>query len=292
MLYFICFFLFLGQSCFADASAPFPSLKTQGPVPLIRFNSKSISHIYRTQIGEKIIHDFRRSETPFWVISLEESASEFSRAERLFNEFLNQHPEQFEEERKQDLMAEFIQQWTLTEPVDSLHPQFSFLTIRSSMSNKEILLSRLELLLSYPLGVSLFEDMKSCSNKLLIVDDKTSITDGGFAAAQNSTMDIFKPGLGADAHVRIRFDMPDHGTHLVKATDGTWIPFLAIDILFHELVHAKHIMCGTFSKYNGEKQAIEEENQFRKERGETQDWPMRDWRVDDLDSNQQIWFGL
>ena len=43
------------------------------------------------------------------------------------------------------------------------------------------------------------------------------------------------------------------------------IEYTAIQNLYHELAHAKHMMAGTWRYFDSERQAIEEENIFRRE---------------------------
>lgn len=168
--------------------------------------------------------------------------------------------------------------------------EFRSIKIRGRKDKLETMLSRMDMIYDYEVGRKLFEDIKKCGHSLLIYDDKSALSGGGYTGAHPSTFDIFVPGKGADARIRMRFDQPDLGAHEVGAEGGVRIPFKAIDNIFHELVHAKHVMCGTTSRNNAEAQAIEEENLFRKIRPDTADWPARDPK--EYENGVQTWFGL
>jgi len=72
---------------------------------------------------------------------------------------------------------------------------------------------------------------------------------------------------GKGTSVTIIFDMniPDTGSHQVYDDNIQLIEFNAIQNLYHELAHAMHQMNGTWRYFASEKQAIEEENIFRRE---------------------------
>ncbi len=164
------------------------------------------------------------------------------------------------------------------------------ITVRGRKDKLETMLSRMDAIYDNELGKKLFDDIKACGHTVVIYDDKSSLSGGGYTGANPTTFDIFIPGKGADARIRMRFDQPDLGAHEVGAEGGVKIPFMAIDNIFHELVHAKHVVCGTTSKANAEAQAIAEENAFRKSRPDTADWPARDSK--EYENGVQVWFGL
>lgn len=113
-----------------------------------------------------------------------------------------------------------------------------------------------------PIGKQTFQKIAECNNELLIYHDENAILGAGFTGAQKTTYDIFRPGIGADSYIRFDFRIPNTGSHRVSTGDSL-IEYTAVQNIFHELVHAKHKNCGTFSRYNGEAQAIHEENIFR-----------------------------
>ena len=98
---------------------------------------------------------------------------------------------------------------------------------------------------------------------------------------------------GRGENVLILFDarIPDSGSHVVFDRSRRPIAFSAVQNLFHELSHARHLTNGSWRYFDSEGQAIEEENQFRRElaarrgestvelrfgkRGEQRWWPDR-----------------
>lgn len=167
---------------------------------------------------------------------------------------------------------------------------FKSISLRARKDKLEIMLKHLNDIYNVPMGRELFEKIRECGHTLFVYDDKSSLSGGGYTGANPSTYDIFIPGKGSNAEIRFRFDQPDIGAHEVKTVNGNSIPFLVLDNIFHELVHAKHVMCGTMSKESAEAQAIIEENGFRQNRPETADWPARDSKK--YEDGKQVWFGL
>ncbi len=70
-------------------------------------------------------------------------------------------------------------------------------------------------------------------------------------------------GTGDDITIIFDADMDDIGTHRVFGVANELIEFNAQQNLYHELAHAMHLMQGTWRYFASEKQAIEEENEFR-----------------------------
>ncbi len=70
-------------------------------------------------------------------------------------------------------------------------------------------------------------------------------------------------GTGADVTIIFDAKMSDRGTHRVFSSKSELIEFNAQQNLFHELAHAMHQMQGTWRYFDSERQAIEEENEFR-----------------------------
>jgi hypothetical protein len=258
-------------------------LRLQGEKAAVLACAKIIDGIYHTSTGEILINQIKKLE--LIVTCPELSAGTVDSVVELLLTY-----DAVATDEKEKLKNEIIDQYEAHQVIDTVHPDFPFMTLRSNPEVLDKMLERINLIRQYPLGAKLFEDMANSQKTLLIVHDKSSISVGGYASAIRTTSDVFRPGVGADARIRFRFDMPDHGTHLVSAYNNQMIPFTALDILFHEMVHTKHIMSGTFARGNSERQAIEEENEFRKEREETKDWPERDWRA--YEHDQQIWFGF
>jgi hypothetical protein len=78
---------------------------------------------------------------------------------------------------------------------------------------------------------------------------------------------------GVGESVQIVFDarMDDNGTHFVYNDKNELIEYTAIQNLYHELAHAMHMMNGTWRYFASERQAIEEENIFRRQLAEIHD---------------------
>ena len=74
-------------------------------------------------------------------------------------------------------------------------------------------------------------------------------------------------GRGADVEILFDARIPDRGSHRVYGDANRLIEFTAVQNLYHELAHAKHLTNGTWRYSNSEAQAIEEENLFRKQLG-------------------------
>lgn len=70
-------------------------------------------------------------------------------------------------------------------------------------------------------------------------------------------------GIGDNVTILFDADMDDRGTHRVFGPGNKLIEFNSIQNLYHELAHAMHQMQGTWRYFASEKQAIEEENEFR-----------------------------
>jgi hypothetical protein len=81
--------------------------------------------------------------------------------------------------------------------------------------------------------------------------------------------------------VEILFDarVPDKGSHWVYSHGNHLIEFTAIQNLYHELAHAKHLTNGTWRYANSEAQAIEEENVFRGQLSKKQGYRYFSYRV-------------
>jgi hypothetical protein len=72
-------------------------------------------------------------------------------------------------------------------------------------------------------------------------------------------------GRGEDVTVLFDARIPEHGSHRVFDANNETIEFTAVQNLFHELAHARHLTNGTWRYFDSEGQAIEEENIFRRQ---------------------------
>lgn len=263
--------------------------------------STELNKIYQTDIGERLINELGTKRIRYQVIRQEHWSFDES-APDIF--FIGQNQKQYQRDlfhllthkyayhfgSHDDLnIQKYFEQKEQEMIIENKHPKFSFLTIKGSQKKRQKLLQVIEEILENPLGEKLFSDMSECGNTLLIYDDKSSLSGGGYTGAVRTSSRIFVPGEEESAFIRFRFDQPLAGSHIVQATRGE-IPFTYIDNLYHELVHAKHLMCGTFSPRAAETQAIIEENEFRRSRDETAHWPSRDYSQ--YEDGRQVWFGL
>ncbi len=76
--------------------------------------------------------------------------------------------------------------------------------------------------------------------------------------------DLIK-GKGESVEIIFNAEIPDQGSHMVYNSQRHLIEYTAIQNLYHELAHAMHMMKGTWRYFKSEQQAIEEENDFRKD---------------------------
>ncbi|MBW2431504.1 MAG: M91 family zinc metallopeptidase [Desulfobacterales bacterium] len=78
------------------------------------------------------------------------------------------------------------------------------------------------------------------------------------------TMNLIN-GVGESVHIIFDARMDDIGTHMVYNGRKELIEYTAVQNLYHELAHAMHMMNGTWRYFASERQAIEEENIFRRQ---------------------------
>lgn len=259
----------------------------------------SLGKIFNTDSGERLIHAlkeyrpkfnliggagaFRLVQSPDFTIS-----GDHGNLEEIYGIILNQY-ERYEglipAQIEYSLFKEDLSQLTKRE---ELFDDYISVTSESQL-NLDYMINTLSEIKSSKLGQALFAEMKACQKKLFINDDKSSLSGGGYTGALGASTAVFD-GRGADAKIRFRFDQPAQGSHLVWSAHSKQIAFTYIENLYHELVHAKHNMCGTLSKFASEHQAIEEENEFRRERlGAQSEWERDPSRYED---GEQVWFGL
>ena len=75
-------------------------------------------------------------------------------------------------------------------------------------------------------------------------------------------------GRGEDVVILFDARIPEQGSHWVFDGEKQRIEFTAVQNLFHELAHARHLTNGTWRYADSEGQAIEEENIFRAQLGQ------------------------
>ncbi len=143
----------------------------------------------------------------------------------------------------------------------------------------------LDTIFSVPHGRETLEAIVSSGNQLTVRHSAWALEASGRTLAPIS--DSLTNGRGADVEILFDARIPERGSHWVFDSDHQRIEFTAVQNLFHELAHAKHLTRGTWRYFDSEAQAIEEENQFRRQFNAHQDGgaPLRA-RIE----GQQFWW--
>jgi len=281
-------------------SWPFQNIQFTGDRDFVFEMTNALSEIYQTDSGERLIHALKEKRPKFRILKTSgpvrlDPTHLFTIVGNDTNLSTVYHllSEQFE--LSYGIVHTQVDLRLFKKEIEALNFQEfiidDFISVTSlSQKNLEKMVQFIRKIKESELGEKLFAEMKSCGKKLIINDDKSSLSGGGYTGATNGSSSAVFDGRGLDAKIRFRFDQPELGSHLVWTRENQQIPFTYIDNLYHELVHAKHNMCGTLSMYSSEHQAIEEENQFRRERlGEGSSWQRDPSRYED---GVQTWFGL
>lgn len=119
-----------------------------------------------------------------------------------------------------------------------------------------------------PIGRQTVEAILDSGNHLIIRHSQWALHASGRTMAPVSA-DLTN-GRGEDVEILFDARIPEHGSHAVFDTAHNAIEFTAVQNLFHELVHARHLANGTWRYFDSEGQAIEEENIFRQQRSKIQ----------------------
>ena len=122
-----------------------------------------------------------------------------------------------------------------------------------------------------PKGYETLVSIQQSGHKLLIFHSPRSMISSGRASAPMSSNLI--NGIGESIDIYFNFEIPDAGSHWVFDGQKTRIEYRAIHNLYHELAHAMHMMNGTWRYARSERQAIEEENEFRRQLAEIEQRP-------------------
>jgi len=122
-----------------------------------------------------------------------------------------------------------------------------------------------------PKGYQTLVAIQESGHKLMIFHSRQSIISSGKASAPMSANLI--NGVGESIDIYFNFDIPDSGSHRVFDRSRSKIEYRAIQNLYHELAHAMHMMNGTWAYAKSERQAIEEENIFRRQLAEIEQQP-------------------
>ena len=122
-----------------------------------------------------------------------------------------------------------------------------------------------------PKGIQTLQSIETSGHKLMIFHSNESMTSSGKASAPLSSN--LTNGRGESVDIYFNFNIPDNGSHRVFDTRRSPIEYTAIQNLYHELAHAMHMMNGTWRYARSERQAIEEENVFRRQHAELKGAP-------------------
>lgn len=112
-------------------------------------------------------------------------------------------------------------------------------------------------------GLQTLQAIDSSGHKLIIKHTRYALLSSGKASAPMSSG--LTNGRGESVDIFFNFDIPDSGSHLVFDTHRQPMEYTATQNLFHELAHAMHMMQGTWNYVRSERQAIAEENEFRRQ---------------------------
>ena len=122
-----------------------------------------------------------------------------------------------------------------------------------------------------PKGLDTLVKIQQSGHKLFIYHSTYSMVSSGRTSAPVS-MNLIN-GKGESVDIMFNADIPDEGSHRVFSNKKIPIEYTAAQNLYHELAHALHMMNGTWRYFKSERQAIEEENIFRKQLAEQQHKP-------------------
>ncbi len=127
----------------------------------------------------------------------------------------------------------------------------------------------LDTIFSVPHGRETLQAILDSGNELIIRHSAWALEASGRTLAPVSAN--LTNGRGADVEILFDARIPEHGSHWVFDSKQRRIEFTAVQNLFHELAHAKHLTNGTWRYFDSETQAVEEENIFRRQFSENRD---------------------
>lgn len=134
-------------------------------------------------------------------------------------------------------------------------------------SHQIMRLSRwLDEVIKVPYGRKTLDAIFNSGNQLLIRHSSWALEASG--RTLGPATDRLSNGRGEDVVILFDARIPEQGSHWVFDGQKQRIEFTAVQNLFHELAHAKHLTNGSWRYADSEGQAIEEENIFRAQLGE------------------------
>lgn len=137
-----------------------------------------------------------------------------------------------------------------------------------------------------PIGRETLRTILDSGHQLTIRHSEWALHASGRTLAPVS--DNLTNGTGSDVEILFDVRIPERGSHSVFDAQRNAIEFTAVQNLFHELAHAKHLVSGTWRYFDSEGQAIEEENIFRRQFSEANGGTNAPLRV--AVDGQQIWW--
>ncbi len=127
---------------------------------------------------------------------------------------------------------------------------------------------------SVPKGLDTLFKIQNRGHTLFIYHSDFPLVSSGRTSAPVSANLI--NGKGESVDIYFNALIPDSGSHRVYTNKKLPIEYTAAQNLFHELAHALHMMNGTWLYFKSERQAIMEENIFRKQMAEMLEQPYKE----------------
>jgi hypothetical protein len=124
----------------------------------------------------------------------------------------------------------------------------------------------LDEVIKVPHGRTTLEAIFNSGNQVLIRHSNWALEASG--RTLGPVTDRLSNGRGDDVVILFDARIPEQGSHWVFNSQQQRIEFTAVQNLYHELAHAKHLTNGTWRYADSEGQAIEEENIFRAQLGQ------------------------
>ncbi len=142
------------------------------------------------------------------------------------------------------------------------HPGFAII-LKGTPQKISVFAKWLDQIATIHKGLDTLEQIAGSGHQLIIRHAPHALLSAG------RTMAPMSPGLingkGESVEIIFNAEIPDQGSHMVYNSQRHLIEYTAIQNLYHELAHAMHMMKGTWRYFKSEQQAIEEENDFRKD---------------------------
>lgn len=122
-----------------------------------------------------------------------------------------------------------------------------------------------------PIGKETLKIIIDSPHSLTITSKKAARVSAGRTIA--SMTEALTNGKGENVEIWFDGSIPERGSHMVYNSHKELVEYTAVENLFHELVHARHKMKGTWLYFDSEGQAIAEENVFRSQYNTTHGKP-------------------